>query len=407
MSEDSEGEQAPKPISRRTFFKGLGLGAAGTIAYILGQRVGSITETAQPLSTPAQPQETPAPDVPAVTHIASRDTERPRKPPYISDSDDRALQSQMRQEQVRQDVASAEDKLHRNRAEVVDKLKKDIAVPLAQIDTRIKNAYPGILPDFKGVDAIVEAQKEGDPLQRVLKVIPQLGVETKEQVEGKKPLSYEELSDEGKERVSQIAILSEEINKISDKLFGASVSLSDTDKQALEAQYNKLWTERNVLDNKVYLERVSSIINIRYSFPLVFTCNIYSTDLCSALGLGDVISHRVDTKGEPVAKGGRELRAYEMKKWLITKGVEQYDWKDVTNEDYASKQKLLGEGYIFYGASESHTWVVVGVKDGDEVIPALTQSTDNIMLSYLPPNHWKINNSDTFVKIFAHKLPNT
>jgi hypothetical protein len=85
--------------------------------------------------------------------------------------------------------------------------------------------------------------------------------------------------------------------------------------------------------------------NPRYDMAIwgeVGLCNVYAADFCQ-LVMGNVVSHRVDSRGRPVLSGGRELNAIEMGDWLSDHG-EKYGWQDINGLTSKEKMDFLMKG---------------------------------------------------------------
>ncbi len=125
------------------------------------------------------------------------------------------------------------------------------------------------------------------------------------------------------------------------------------------------------------------------------TCNIRAADLLQALDVP--IGHRVDVNGNP-SPDGRELDSEGMYSWIQEHGS-RFGWQDVTNLSYEDKKKLLSEGYVFFGATPPHNWVVGMLEDR----PVVDQASVNMNAMFLSKFNYKINGSAGV--IYAHKLP--
>lgn len=135
-------------------------------------------------------------------------------------------------------------------------------------------------------------------------------------------------------------------------------------------------------------------------------CNIYSTDVLQAMLGNDVISHRVSSTGNPVIEGGRELNAAGMFHWMQNNG-QDYGWENVTSLSFEEKNELLAAGFIFFGATEGHNWVI-GMAEG---APVLSQATFDVPICYASPYSYKITGQETSKApwktiIYAHRIPN-
>ena len=146
----------------------------------------------------------------------------------------------------------------------------------------------------------------------------------------------------------------------------------------------------------------------KWNLEHIPTCNTYSTTVIRALGIKD-ISHWFGSDGIPQYNEGREYEAKDMLNWLNTHG-EDYGWIDTTQMSYDERLALLKNGYIFYGATDVHTWVVFGVEtEKGEVVPVLTQSTFNRLFEYPDKAYKFFNPAEGMVEnngiLWAHPLP--
>lgn len=250
---------------------------------------------------------------------------------------------------------------------------------LSQINPAIKNIRHGVSFDFNQTPEILEARKIEDVHERVLKIVSILAPCTKEEL-----------------KIRNILIKSELMTRILDNTKGTlkdSILLilrhsresniaKNPERELLEEKLKILKSIREKYNNQ---EKATEIFNNFatnvYGNPAwndehISFCNLYASLLIDALELGHRAGHRVDNNGNIVRSGGRELNASGMYNWFKNHG-ERHGWKNVSNLTYGEKVKLLEEGYIFYGSSPEHNYIISGIRINGRIRPFLTQATAN------------------------------
>ena len=312
------------------------------------------------------------------------------------------------------------ESLELGRLRAIQALKKEISTPLNQINPEIATLYQrGFILDFSSLTEVKEATSNPDLEESIKKIIQLLSVEAKEVIEYK--TAYLEFYN--KPEVINLRKKIELINLIRFNL----TDFQNEERIVDYKKYTQLWNnlfpgktipdaERlSVIESDLFFEISKLETNYLGSFEFDYefvvknwdnqsSCNLYASSFFACFGLQNKFSHRVDSRNNPVIyiknetngrteffienesgqytkpKGSvRELSAEGQHTWMIEDG-EKYGWIDVTNLDYDEKLQKLKEGYVFYGSTEDHNWVIVGLTINGEFQPLLTQATSHVLL---------------------------
>lgn len=280
------------------------------------------------------------------------------------------------------------------RIKAIAELREKYSLNADEISPEILNYIPGSNINFENIPGIKEIRENPNLSERVLGIIKLLSVETKEEIGYKNNSSFvkRELDIIFKEweELEMLRILIIE-NKVNSKSKYLEI-YNKIGKPTLE-ELNKLIEEvgKKALDihYKIYPQNQVTEIKSNPAWNQVDSCNLYATSLLSGLGLEHRLAHRVDSQNRP-SKEGTELSANDTLIWLLNEGS-KYGWKDVTELNYVEKMQLLNEGYLFYGASKTHNWVVFSTEINGTMQPVLTQATFNTLLGIFDFNELTTN----------------
>ena len=259
----------------------------------------------------------------------------------------------------------------------------------ADIHPEMQRIRPGFLPNFEKVPEIVEARRNPNLEQRLLTIITALGVCTKEEI------AINKRRDQLNQDQQPISHLKDIIlNEIDNLRRNENVSRSLRNKfptielvNAKEAELKLLSQKIDSMD-KTIEDLLNKIIyelgNPSWNDEHINFCNLYATTLLEALNLSHRAGHWVDSSGNIVADGnGRELNAQGMHNWFKEHG-ERHGWIDVTNKGFSELISMLEQGYIFYGSTKEHNWIIGGITIDGRCRPFLTQATDNTSVKLFP-----------------------
>ncbi len=260
----------------------------------------------------------------------------------------------------------------------------------------VKKLNGRFIYDVSTIPEIQNANKRNNLTDTYLEIIKTLSVQTREEVK----LEYEE--------ASSVAYLQQ---------LGYLKRMGDQNDPAIQVEWRKNFPnipfpgsetiESLIIEEQIKLNSILYKKNNQppkgidtWNNPDRYSCNLYAATFIQSLGLQETFSHRVDGNNRPVlyvqgedgktylkvrnketgklenARNVRELNAKGQLNWIESHGSE-YGWSEVTDYSYDEKIKMLREGYIFFGGSNKHNWIVIGVEIDGQTIPMLTQSTTN------------------------------
>jgi hypothetical protein len=303
----------------------------------------------------------------------------------------------------------------------VQALKEEISVPFDQINPEIATLYQrGFILDFASLPEVAEARNNPNIEESIKKIISLLSVESREMIESASiSLEFFNLPEviELQKKLDAIYYLRSRHLDYTDgdtkivsyknyvelwnKFFPGKVLPSPEVLEDLSFRYQR---KMNMLYYKFFSEHYSPKIENIKNWDNQASCNLYASAFFACLVGQQHFSHRVDSQNNPIiyllnrqtgrteffieGKDGqlvkpvgsvRELSAKGQHDWMIEHG-EQHGWLDVTNLDYDQKLQKLKEGYVFFGSTEDHNWVIVGLTVNGEFQPFLTQATSHNLL---------------------------
>ncbi len=305
------------------------------------------------------------------------------------------------------------------RLKSVRRLSEIFSTPLEKIRNEIRFLHNrGFVFDFTSLPEVKKLNKLPSLSRRCLEIVKLLSVKTKEEIlfENEKFNFYTK-----PETLNRMIIIFYHNSlylsgKISYSQFLESISSLKTSFQDLLAlpvddigqNKSKIGSVMGNFEGKLYEDIFQ--IDEKYdsaNLPRVESwgnqdsCNLYALEIVKCLGLQYVLSQRVDGEDSPVVyknkgrqvqqlvyKNGklvrpvgkiRELSAKGIHEWLGRNG-EKNGWEDVTTYSYRDKINLLRQGYIFYGATTEHNWIVFGQLLDGILEPVLTQASTHELL---------------------------
>jgi hypothetical protein len=314
----------------------------------------------------------------------------------------------------------------------IQEFKISKAIPFTEINPQILNLYlKGFILDFTSLPEIKEANLNPNLQERFIKIIKLLAVQSKEELQ----FNLKILKEYSNPRRMEILKKVRSIDKIVSIYFSHNTDSNfENNPQGYSGRFSpeflREWKitfpnkqppslEQLLALQEYYYNQLAKLEGWQFEeeIPVIQTwdnqasCNLYASSFMACLGLQNKCSHRVDSENNPIIyvldpKTGRtklmiekegsmmepignikELSAADQHQWF-QKYSEKHGWVDVTNLSYEKKVELLKDGYVFYGSSEGHNWIILGLELDSKFQPVLTQATYNNFFSCFIPEEY-------------------